>query len=219
MTFKEWIQKHKYCLSMLYLILYLILFFGLERITTPKYLIHSKIDDLIPFNSFFLIFYVSWFVAFIGSLVFFMFYDKKDYQDLSFIMMNGATLIFILYFIFPNYTNLRFDIEGKTFFDQIIQLLWKIDTPTNVCPSLHVSISTAIMVASYNSKKLKKEHPLTRMLVMIWMVLICVSTVFLKQHSIIDVLSGCLITVLWSVICYKVNWRKYLEKTVFKSML
>ncbi|CDD50835.1 pAP2 superfamily [Firmicutes bacterium CAG:308] len=215
----EWVKEHKYCYSFLYLILYLLAFFLMEQISEPQYLIHSNLDDKIPFNSYFLIFYVSWYIAFVGSLIFFMFYDKKDYQDLSFIMMNGTTLIFIIYFLFPNYTDLRFDLVPRNIFDQIVNLLWGIDTPTNVCPSLHVSISTAVMVAVWNSKKLKKNHPVWRILIIVWQILICASTVFLKQHSIIDVFAGCLVTLLFSVICYKVNWRKILGKTIFRSLL
>ena len=82
----EWVKEHKYCYSFLYLILYLLAFFLMEQISEPQYLIHSNLDDKIPFNSYFLIFYVSWYIAFVGSLIFFMFYDKKDHQDLSFIM-------------------------------------------------------------------------------------------------------------------------------------
>ena len=86
----RWAKEHKYSYSMLYLLLYLFLFVTVERVTEPTYRIHSVIDDMIPFNSIFLIFYVSWFIAYIGSLVFFVFYDKEDYQNLSFIMMNGS---------------------------------------------------------------------------------------------------------------------------------
>lgn len=64
-------------------------------------------------------------------------------------------------------------------------------------------------------KKIEKNHPVWRILIIVWQILICASTVFLKQHSIIDVFAGCLVTLLFSVICYKVNWRKMLGKQFF----
>ena len=113
----------------------------------------------------------------------------------------------------------RFDLIPSNVFDQIIAILWMIDTPTNVCPSLHVSISTAIIVVTWNSKKLHREHPIWRILIIIWQILICISTLFVKQHSIIDVIAGCAITILFTVICYTVNWRKFIQKTIFRSLL
>ena len=55
----EWVKEHKYCYSFLYLILYLLAFFLMEQISEPQYLIHSNLDDKIPFNSYFLIFMLA----------------------------------------------------------------------------------------------------------------------------------------------------------------
>ena len=47
----------------LYWVVYLIWFFWLDlTITDPKYIIHSPVDDLIPFNEWFIFPYCSWFV-------------------------------------------------------------------------------------------------------------------------------------------------------------
>ena len=46
-----------------YWVVYLIWFFWLDlTVTDPKYIIHSPVDDLIPFNEWFIFPYCSWFV-------------------------------------------------------------------------------------------------------------------------------------------------------------
>ena len=46
-----------------YWVVYLIWFFWLDlTITDPKYIIHSPVDDLIPFSEWFIFPYCSWFV-------------------------------------------------------------------------------------------------------------------------------------------------------------
>ena len=74
--------------------------FGIcELFVTPKYWIHSDIDDLIPFNEYFIIPYVLWMILFPGSLIFYMLKSKEDFLDLVFIMFGGATVCFICYIL------------------------------------------------------------------------------------------------------------------------
>lgn len=203
---------------MLYMIFYLIVFFTLEHTVEPKFIIHSFIDDYIPFCECFAPIYISWLVLFPASLFFFLCYDKQDYQNLAFIFMNGATLTFLIYILFPTGLSLRVDISGGNIFAYLMRILWEIDTPSNVCPSLHVSVSTAIALTVFKSKKLK-SHPIFKWTAIIWMLLICVSTVFVKQHSVIDVLCGALVTALFGFICYHTDWKKFIAKTPFGFML
>ena len=52
----RWIKTHPYCLINLYLVFYLIGFFALEAfVPEPKYIIHSALDDWIPFNEWFVL--------------------------------------------------------------------------------------------------------------------------------------------------------------------
>ena len=51
----------------LYWVVYLIWFFWLDlTVTAPKYILHSPLDDLIPFNEWFVIPYCSWFLLLAG---------------------------------------------------------------------------------------------------------------------------------------------------------
>ena len=215
---KIWVNTHKYSYAMLYMIIYLVTFFTLEAVMKPRYIVHCRLDDLIPFCEYMAIPYFSWLILFPGSLFFYMFYDKEDFLNLCMLMFGGSVVCFAAYIIWPTGLNLRADINEGTILGKLISILWAVDTPTNVCPSLHVSTSTAIAAVTARSSLMKKK-PVVSVLVIVWMLIICVSTVFVKQHSVIDVLLGVLVSVVFYYITYHTDWRGLISKTFLKIIL
>ena len=59
---KTWVRQNPHCLAFCYFIFYLIAFFTLEALVVPRYILHSPLDDLIPFNEWFVIPYCAWFL-------------------------------------------------------------------------------------------------------------------------------------------------------------
>ena len=79
--------------------------------------------------------------------------------------------------------------ERDNIFVDLVKMLYQTDTPTNVFPSLHVFNSLAACIAIKNSKKLN-EHKAICMGAYILTALIIMATMFLKQHSVLDVMAG-----------------------------
>ena len=69
---------------------------------------------------------------------------------------------------------------------KIVKFLYKTDTSTNVFPSIHVYNTLCVEIAILKSRLPKKHKGITTFVVIL-SVLIIAATVFLKQHSIIDV--------------------------------
>lgn len=207
---KTWIITHKYCYAMLYLIFYLVTFFTLDFAMEPKYIIHCPLDDVIPFCEYFAILYFSWFPAFLLGLVGYMIYDKYDFQQLWFIMFTGMTFCFVVYIALPNGLDLRPELPDRNIFCRMMNFVWKADAAVNVCPSIHVSSSVAVALVTARSKLFEKHRAL-RWTVILWMILICVSTMFVKQHSVIDVLCGTAVSLVLYVLAYHTNWRRMLQ--------
>lgn len=102
------------------------------------------------------------------------------------------TFCLIVYMILPNGLELRPAVEtlGRDNSAlRIMQLLWKADAAVNVCPSIHCQ-SSACMAMAFSHSKLAEGKPLRKVLAWAWAALICLSTVFTKQHSVIDVACG-----------------------------
>ena len=96
------------------------------------------------------------------------------------------TISLVICTIYPNGTDFRPIIDpDKNIFCAMVAALHKVDTCTNVLPSIHVYNSIGVHIAVMNSERLR-EHRLLRRASFFAMAAICLSTVFLKQHSVID---------------------------------
>ena len=189
-----------------YWVIYLIWFFWLDlTIKNPKYIIHSPIDDLIPFNEWFIFPYCSWFVLLAAVTAMLWWCDTESYDKLCLMMFSGMTFCLIVYMLLPNGLDLRPTVEeiGRSNPAMwVMQLLWKADASVNVCPSIHCQ-STACMAIAISESKLAEERPVLRPIALVWAALICLSTVFTKQHSVLDVVCGLTVAVVWLPVLYR----------------
>lgn len=213
-----WIREHRYCYAVGYMGFYLAAFFLSERLLEPRYIISCPWDALIPFNEYFIIPYCMWFLLLPASWVFTMVTEKKDFQDLCMIMFGGMTLSILLYWIFPNGLELRPEEVHDNFCGLLVGALHQVDTPGNVCPSIHVSSSTAVAVVALRSDVLRKK-PLFKWGTCLVAAAICLSTMFLKQHSVVDVICGCLVTAILAVFTYCAPWRRWMKGTWMEFFL
>ncbi len=197
----KWVKSHKYCLWLLYFLFYLTAFFALERYVTPRYIIECSFDEMIPFCEWFIFPYCLWYLIIPVSLIYFMFKDEAEFKRLCFLMFGGMTASLIIYVLFPNGLELRVDIERNNIAAQLCRVLQGIDTPTNVCPSVHVASAVAIDMAVQKSEFLK-NNIVVRIVSFVLMLLISASTVFLKQHSLWDVAAGAMLSVVLLLITY-----------------
>ena len=100
------------------------------------------------------------------------------------------TIFLIVSFIYPNGHMLRpVTFEHDNMFVHMVQWLYASDTPTNILPSIHVFNSLAIHRAITSCQRLQ-NHRGIRMASWILTLLIVLSTMFLKQHSVVDVCLG-----------------------------
>ena len=151
--------------------------------------IYCACDDLIPFCEYFLIPYLFWFVYLIGMLVYTLLWDVESFEKLmKFIIISYSTAM-LIYILFPNCQELRpLVFERDNIFTRFLAGFYQFDTNTNVCPSIHVIGSVAVMTCAWHSKHFSSKG--WRIAFTAAAVLISISTVFLKQHSILDVLAA-----------------------------
>ena len=171
-------------------VVYFALYFLTENLIPPEacHVVHSSLDDLIPFNEYFVIFYFSWYVLIVISLLWFFLYDIQSFKDLSTFIMITQAVAMAVYILWPNRQDLRPEsFEHRNFCTAVLSFLYAFDTPTGVCPSLHVAYSLGI-----GSVWLKQRDasPVWKSAVTVWLLLICVSVMFVKQHSAVDVFAA-----------------------------
>lgn len=148
------------------------------------YVVHSRLDDMIPFCEVFVIPYVGWYLLVAGSLLYFALYNVDSFKRLQIFIMITQAVAMAIYILFPNMQDLRPEVFPRdNILTRIVGFLYSVDTNTNVCPSLHVAYSIGIASVWTKEKSVSKGF---KVFVVIAVILICMSTTFIKQHSVID---------------------------------
>lgn len=168
-----------------------LLFFILERVWlresyTP---VACALDAHIPFCEAFLIPYLFWFVFLAGIHLYTLLYDVAAFRRLMRFIVFSYTVVLAIYILFPNCQQLRPAAFARdNGFTRFLAGFYRFDTNTNVCPSLHVVGSAAVVAGAWGSKHFSTSG--WRAAFVFAAALIAVSTVFLKQHSVLDVLAA-----------------------------
>lgn len=185
------ILKKKYGHFILLIIfVFLILWFEyLKKTIVPKHIMYSSFDQSIPFIKEFIIAYFFWFAYMgIGFLYFGLVSRQEFYRLLMFISLSMC-VGYIIFMLYPNGQFARPVVKGDDIFSKMVIFLYSICETNNVFPSLHVSNAVGVHLSVMYSDKLKNKLSI-KIISSILLILICASTVFVKQHSIIDVLGG-----------------------------
>ena len=177
----------------IFLIIYLIWFHIIEIIPRRHYIqVILPVDRLIPFIEVFVVPYLSWFFYVGLGITIVYLKDRDAYDRMCTVLMIGMTVFLLVSTFLPNRQPLRLtQMPRENIFTDMIIALWKTDTPTNVWPSIHVFNTAAVELAYLTSKNdFFRKNYLFRCGTLVWGILIIMSTVFIKQHSLFDVLSA-----------------------------
>ena len=168
--------------------------------------IHCGLDDIIPFCEWFLLPYVFWYALIVFSLGYFALYDVDSFKKLQTFIIITQVVAMAVYILYPNCQNLRPDeFSRDNFLTDCIGFLYAFDTNTGVCPSLHCAYSIGIASVWLKAKDVSK---IWKAFVVIAVILICLSTMFIKQHSAVDFFAALPVCLLAEILVFKVFYKK-----------
>lgn len=205
------LNRYPHWKLLLYWPLYGLAFELLEWYAKPGsyHVMYSPLDDYIPFQEIFVIPYYYWFIALIWIHVYTFFKEPVVFRKLMYFIMFTQTLSLIIFAVYPSIQFLRPEVMPRdNIFTRLVSYIYTIDTNTNVCPSLHVVGGIAVWLAAIRCKAFKTKG--RRCFLFVSTVLICISTVFLKQHSVQDIPVALAVCVLG----YPVAYGKYTERLI-----
>lgn len=176
-------------LMLIFLPVYIIMFLLAERFFTADYWVSWCIlDDHIPFIKEFVFVYVMWYPLMIGMALWLLWKDRPAFRRYGWATIIGLTASVIIFFIFPSGQNLRPEITGGDLASVMLRGIYAADTNTNVLPSMHVVGTLAATVAAFDTASIKRKW--IKWAVCLLGVGINLSTVFVKQHSALDIFAG-----------------------------
>ena len=221
---KRYINLIKYKLNLfmplfIFFAVYMFMFSFIEKMDAPDYFYTYGIPDkMIPFCEFFVVPYFAWFIMVPGVCIYLLFTKEKEYKRMSYMLVLGMSIFIIISIIMPTKLYLRpYVMPRDNIFCNLVSYLYHIDTSTNVFPSIHVYNTCVAMQAVRRSHTRLFKKPAMRMGIDILSILIILSTVFIKQHSLLDVVGGLILFVLADKLVSVYAYNRGLEPATNKS--
>lgn len=186
---------------------YFVLYFITENLIPIEkcHVIHCRIDDIIPFCEWFLIPYTFWYLLIAISLLYFALYDIDSFKKLQTYIIITQIVAMAVYIIYPSCQNLRpQEFANDNLLTDVLGFIYAFDTNTGVCPSLHCAYSIGIASVWVKAKNVSKVW---KIFTVVATLLICLSTMFVKQHSAVDFFAAIPVCILAEILVFKVIYK------------
>ena len=192
---KNFIKKYWHGFFFFYFFLFMPYFFFIDNYTGTlgedkiNYM-QCALDDLIPFCEYFVVPYILWYLYIFGGFLFLALTSRRECFRACVFIFSGMTIALLIFTIYPNGQNLRvnYDELGRSnIFVDWIKQVQDVDTHYAVFPSIHCINTIGMHIAIQKSNKITKYRKTIVISSFILSILIILSTVFTKQHSVIDI--------------------------------
>ena len=162
--------------------------------------IHCALDDLVPFNEYFLFFYVGWYFLVFGALAYTFFFDVPAFKKVQTFIMITQAVAMLCYIVWPSRQDLRPEVfERENILTALMGFIYAFDTSTGVCPSLHVAYSLGILSVGLKDRQLA---PVWKIALTLFVLGVCAAVCFVKQHSAVDVFAALPVCLLAEILLY-----------------
>ena len=129
----------------------------------------------------------------------------EGFKKLQTYIMITQAVAMLCYILYPSIQDLRPAVfPRQNFFTWILGIIYAFDTPTGVCPSLHVAYSVGIVSVALKDEKLS---PGWKNAIVFFAVMVCLAVCFVKQHSAVDVAAAFPVCLLAEILVFgKCHW-------------
>ena len=199
---RDWVKANPHCWWALTLLYLIAVYIVPEHLVVDTYTNTAvPFDACIPFFAPAVTFYVLWFPLMFFFGLWLLFKDGRNFRRYMCALCICMTVSGAIYLLWPNGQDLRPDLsQPGNFFEWLLGGLYDIDTNTNVLPSLHVSCSMIVVFCTWMTPSIRRVRP--KAILSLMSVLISASTVFVKQHAIIDLAAGAILGFLCAALAY-----------------
>ena len=178
--------KKYFALLVIFWIVHILIYFITENLYPQEswHIVHSKLDDMIPFVEYFIIPYVGWFVMLLVTVLYFFVKDRPSCDRFHIYLFVLDIIGYLVYIIYPTTVDFQpTEFPRDNIFTDFVKFIYSADQTSNACPSFHVAYAIAIGSVWSKSKNIRFS---VKGLIWIFVALVCLATVFIKQHSTSD---------------------------------
>lgn len=158
-----------------------------------------SLDNNIPFNALFIIPYIYWYFFMIIGLIYILYKNRIEYGKVFIAIISGLCCCYIVYYIFPTQINRPF-VDNSNILNKLVNVIYNKDKPLNCFPSIHV-LNTYLIMRYTKYLYNKKFFYYTQIVG----VIIILSTLFIKQHFVLDIIASITLSEIIIFLCNKIN--------------
>lgn len=166
------------------------------------------VDTRIPFVPAFISVYIFAYIQWIISYILI----ARESQPLCYRLLSGEliakVLCLIIFLVFPT-TMARPEVTGTDIWSRLVRLIYDLDTPDNLFPSIHVLESWLCFRAALQLKKPGRWYSWASLIVTLFVI---ASVLLVKQHLAVDIVGGIAVMEIGQLIAKKTNAGRLLER-------
>lgn len=191
---RSWLSKNRHVYWLLGLIALALAYFATQHVGLRYHVVHLPLDDRIPFCPAFVVFYILWYFYVPGCMLWACLRAKDVFCRQVAALFSGAFVCAAVFVLYPTCVDFRPSAAGPGLARALCRLIYANDAPVNVFPSLHCYEALVMHLATFRVPPLR-AHKALRLASFALVVLICLSTLLIKQHSAADLIAGCALAV------------------------
>lgn len=178
---------HKANYLLLFGVVNLFTYFLIQGCVSHEYNFLTEVDRAIPFIPEFVWIYHSLLPVIVATMVFLV-RTKKLFFNVLWTCIASTIILHFFYIAFPSFYP-RPEFIAVSLSEILVEYSYEIDNSSNTFPSGHVAFAWIMFWAAKYSQKASKNKTISK-LYMLWAIGICMSTLAIKMHYIIDIFGG-----------------------------
>ena len=166
------------------------------------------LDSAIPFVPSFILIYILAYPQWVLGYILIC----RDSEELCYRVMAGeiiSKLICGLFFIFLPTTMSRPEVVGDGIFEKLTRLIYSLDAPDNLFPSVHCAESWLCFRCALEAKSLPRAYKWGSL---VFTLLVFASTVLVKQHVLVDIPAALIVAELGQLLSRRTRAGRCFEK-------
>lgn len=171
------------------------------------------LDDKIPLITEFVWVYYFTFPLGIFTIYILYYKNRKAMWEVITTFMVACLISMLFYFFYPT-EMIKPALDPVSVSDKLTIMTWHASRPVCCLPSQHCYMALSCIIASFHEKNV---HWSIRVFTIVSGLLIICSTVFIKQHYLLDFIASLCILVPIFFIFKLINWGDKCEKVIFKE--
>ncbi|MBQ2062846.1 MAG: hypothetical protein II458_09295 [Oscillospiraceae bacterium] len=149
----------------------------------PSHVLTTALDSAIPFVPAWVTVYFLSFAVWIINGFWITSESKPHGYRFSFSYILSLLISAAVFLLYPG-TMTRPELTGDGILMAMMRFLYWIDSPTNLCPSLHVVITYFCWRGAWGCRKIPLWY---KWFSFVFLILVCFSILFVKQHALVDI--------------------------------